>query len=263
MFLFLSKLIPLFLYPLGAVSLLLIAALILWWVNSKWTPIPIAIALVALLLTTNGWANHWLLQSLEWQNIPKTELPNADAIVVLGGGTRSQAYPRPDVDFTDAGDRVWYGATLYHAKKAPKIIVSGGRVGWKGAGDPESKDLTKLLVTMGVPIADIIPEGDSLNTRENAVNVQKILQQQNFNSILLVTSALHMPRAIAIFKHLGIKAIAAPTDYRVSQLELDEPNSQTEAAILNFLPDEERFFHTTQAIKEYIGLVVYKLRGWL
>lgn len=263
MFLFLSKLIPLFLYPLGAVSLLLVVALGLWWINSKWTPIPIAIALVAIFLTSNAWTSHWLVQSLEWQNLPKTELPTADAIVVLGGGTRSKAYPRPDVDFTDAGDRVWYGATLYHAHKAPKIIVSGGRVAWRGAGDPESSDLTKLLVTMGVPMIDIIPEGDSLNTRENAVNVQKIIQKQHFKSILLVTSAMHMPRSMAIFQRLGIKTTAAPTDYRISQLELDEPNRQTESVILSFLPNEENFIHTTQAIKEYIGTMVYKLRGWL
>jgi uncharacterized SAM-binding protein YcdF (DUF218 family) len=118
-------------------------------------------------------------------------------------------------------------------------------------------------VTMGVPSTDIIPESESLNTRENAVNVQKILQQENFKTILLVTSAMHMPRALAIFQHLGIKAIAAPTDYRMSQLEIDEPNRQPESAIISFLPDEERFVHTTQAIKEYIGLIVYKLRGWL
>jgi uncharacterized SAM-binding protein YcdF (DUF218 family) len=263
MFLFLSKLIPIFLYPLGAASLLLLIALILWWVNSKWTPIPIAATLIILFLTSNAWTSHWLVQSLEWQNIPKTELPTADAIVVLGGGTRSKAYPRPDVDFTDAGDRVWYGGTLYHAGKAPKIIVSGGRVAWRGKGDPEAKDLTKLLTTMGVPSADIIPEGDSYNTHDNAVNVKKILQEQNFKTILLVTSAMHMPRSIAIFKHLGMNAIAAPTDYRISQLEIDEPNGQTKSAILSFLPDEERFVHTTQAIKEYIGLLVYKLRGWL
>jgi uncharacterized SAM-binding protein YcdF (DUF218 family) len=263
MFLFLSKLIPLFIYPLGAVSLLLLIALVLWWIKSKWTPAPIAIALIILFLSSNAWTSHWLVQSLEWQNIPKTELPSADAIVVLGGGTRSQAYPRPDVDFTDAGDRVWYGATLYHAGKAPKIIVSGGRIDWRGAGKPESEDLTKLLIAMGVPSTDVIPEGESLNTHENAINVQKILQQENFKTILLVTSAMHMPRALAIFQHLGIKVIAAPTDYRMSQLEIDEPNRQTESVIISFLPDEERFVHTTQAIKEYIGLLVYKLRGWL
>ncbi len=263
MFLFLSKLIPLLIYPLNVVCLLLITALILWWIKSKWTPLIIAAAFVIILLSSNGWTSNWLVQSLEWQNIPTGELPNADAIVVLGGGTRSQAYPRPDVDLTDAGDRVWYGGTLYRAGKAPKIIVSGGRISWRGAGKPESQDLTKLLVAMGVPETDIIPEGDSYNTRDNAVNVNKILKEQNFKSILLVTSAMHMPRSLAIFKNLGINAIAAPTDYHISQLEIDEPNRQNESAILSLIPDAENLDQTTNAIKEYIGIVVYKLRGWL
>lgn len=247
---------------MGMTCLLLSVALILLWIKSKWTPVAIGLALAVLLLSGNTWTSNWLAQSLEWQNIPQTELPTADAIVVLGGGIRPQAYPRPDVDFADAGDRVWYGASLYRAGKAPKIIVSGGRIAWKGGGNPESEDLTKLLITMGVPEVDIIPESNSLNTRENAVNVQKILKAENFKSILLVTSAIHMPRSMAIFRRLGIQAIAAPTDYRISQLELDQPNRQTEAAILSFIPNEECFFLTTQAIREYIGLYVYKLRGW-
>jgi uncharacterized SAM-binding protein YcdF (DUF218 family) len=263
MFLFLSKLIPLFFYPIGAACLLLTVALGLWWINSKWTPAAVGAALIILFISGNTWFSNWLAQSLEWQNIPKTELPTADAIVILGGATRSQTYPRPDVDFTDAGDRVWYGATLYREGKAPKIIVSGGRITWKGAGKPEADDMTKLLVTLGVPQLDIIPEGNSFNTRDNAVNVQQILQAQNFKTILLVTSAIHMPRSMAIFKHLGINAIAAPTDYRVAQSELDEPNLQTEAAILSFFPNEESFSMTTQSIREYIGIFVYKLRGWL
>jgi uncharacterized SAM-binding protein YcdF (DUF218 family) len=68
---------------------------------------------------------------------------------------------------------------------------------------------------------------------------------------------------MAIFKHQGIKAIAAPTDYRISKLELDEPNHQTESAILALLPSAHRFAETSQALREYIGLAVYKLRGWL
>ncbi len=263
MFLFLSKLLPTFIYPLGAVSLLLVVALGFWVLKSRWTPVPIVAALIILLLSSNAWTSNWLVQSLEWQNIPKGELPTADAIVVLGGGTRSQAYPRPDVDFSDAGDRVWYGASLYQSGKAPKIIVTGGRVAWRGAGDPESADLTKLLVVMGVPPADIIPEGESYNTYENAVNVKKILVAEHFNKILLVTSAMHMPRSLAIFRHQGIDTIAAPTDYRISELEATEPNRQQESIILGLLPNEERFYHTTQAIKEYIGLWVYKLKGWI
>ncbi|PSB41835.1 YdcF family protein, partial [Chamaesiphon polymorphus] len=124
-------------------------------------------------------------------------------------------------------------------------------------------DMTKLLVAMGVPQQDIIPEANSFNTRDNAVNVRQILQAQNFKTILLVTSAMHMPRSMAIFKRLGINAIAAPTDYRISQLELEQPNLQTEAAILSFIPSEDYLSLTTQAIREYIGIVVYKLRGWL
>jgi uncharacterized SAM-binding protein YcdF (DUF218 family) len=263
MFLFISKLVPLFFYPLGASCLLLIAALVLWWINSKWTPVAIVAALIILFLSSNAWTTNWLAQSLEWQNISATELPTADAIVILGGGTRSQAYPRPDVDFSDAGDRVWYGATLYRAGKAPKIIVSGGRIAWKGGGTPEAEDLTKLLIAMGIPQLDIIPESNSFNTRDNAVNVQKILKERDFKRILLVTSAMHMPRSMAIFKRIGINAIAAPTDYRISQLEIDEPNRQTESAILSFLPNDECLSLTTQAIREYIGIFIYKLRGWL
>jgi uncharacterized SAM-binding protein YcdF (DUF218 family) len=263
MFLFLSKLIPLFFYPMGATCFVLIVALGLWWINSRLTPTAICTALIILFLSGNTWVSMFLAQSLEWQNIVKTELPTADAIVILGGGTKSQAYPRPDVDFADAGDRVWYGANLYHAKKAPKIIVSGGRLAWMGSGSPESEDLTKLLVKMGVPTVDIIPEGYSFNTHDNAVNVQKILQAQDFKTILLVTSAMHMPRSMAIFKHLGINAIAAPTDYHISQLELDQPNRQNESIILSFMPTEEYFSLTTQAIREYIGIWVYKLKGWL
>jgi uncharacterized SAM-binding protein YcdF (DUF218 family) len=263
MFLFLSKLIPLFFYPLGAACLLLVIALGLWWINSKLTPAFIAAALMILFISGNPWFSNWLAQSLEWQYLTKTELPTADAIVVLGGGIRSQAYPRPDADFSDAGDRVWYGATLYKQKKAPKIIVSGGAIAWKGGGNPESEDLTSLLTRMGVPAENIIQESESYNTRDNAVYVKKILKAQNFKTILLVTSAMHMPRSMAIFKHLGIKAIAAPTDYHISQLELDEPNRQTESIILGFLPNEEKFWLTTQAIREYIGIFVYKLKGWL
>ncbi|WP_310417127.1 YdcF family protein [Chamaesiphon sp. OTE_8_metabat_110] len=263
MFLFISKLLPLFFYPLGATCFCLLVAIGLWWINSKWTPAAMVAALTILLLSSNAWTSNWLAQSLEWRNIPKTELPTADAIVILGGATRSQAYPRPDVDFADAGDRVWYGATLYRAGKAPKIIVSGGRIAWKGGGTPEAEDLTKLLITMGVPKSDIIPESNSFNTRDNAVNVQQILKERNFKRILLVTSALHMPRSMAIFKRIGIDAIAAPTDYRVSQLEIDEPNSRAEATILSFLPSEDCLSLTTQAIREYIGIVVYTLRGWI
>jgi uncharacterized SAM-binding protein YcdF (DUF218 family) len=261
-FLFLSKLIPLFIYPLGLACILLIIALIVAWKYPRWTSIPIATALIVLLLGGNGWITNWLVQSLEWQNLPQN-LPNADAIVILGGATRSAHPPRPMADVTEQGDRIIYGLKLYQEGKAPIIIASGGRVEWRGGGQPESEDMQQLLELMGVPSNAIIQEPNSLNTYENAVNVSKILADKGIKKILLVTSAMHIPRSLLIFKHQGIEAIAAPTDFLVSQQELAEINSTTEAVILNLLPDVNRMDKTTKAMKEYIGTFIYWLKGWL
>lgn len=263
MFLFLSKLLPLFFYPLGVVCWLLVVALVMWWKRSRFVPIPVATALLVLLLSSNTWVANSLVQSLEWQQIPKGALPTADAIVVLGGATKSKFPPRPSVDLSEAGDRVLYGAQLYREGKAPLIIASGGRIDWRGGGAAESADMAEILKSLGVPDAAILQDPTSLNTYQNAVNVRQILKQQGIRRILLVTSAMHMPRSLRIFQRLGIETIPAPTDFLVTQQELAEPNSSILASLLNIVPDADRLGMTTRAIKEYVGTVIYRLRGWL
>jgi uncharacterized SAM-binding protein YcdF (DUF218 family) len=263
MFLFLSKLLPLFLYPLGLACILLVVALVMWWRRSRWVPFPISLALMVLLLASNNWVANGLVKSLEWQQLPPKTLPTADAIVILGGATKSAFPPRPGVDLSEAGDRVLYGAQLYREGKAPIVISSGGRIGWRGGGPSESADMAQILKTVGVPSSAILQDPTSLNTHENAVNVKKIIQQRGIRRILLVTSAMHMPRSLRIFQRQGIDAIPAPTDFLVSQQEIEEPNSSPQAIILSLMPDTDRLDRTTRAIKEYIGMVVYRLRGWL
>lgn len=263
MFLFLSKLLPLFLYPLGLACLLLIAALIVWWRRPRWTPVPIFLALVVLLGASNGWVSNEIVRSLEWQYIPKAELPKADAIVLLGGSLRPAAKPRQTVEVSEQGDRALYAAYLYRQQKAPLIIASGGRIAWRGSGPPEAADTVQFLAEIGVPTSAILQEPDSLNTYENAANVKKILKERNLERVLLVTSAIHMPRSLRIFRHQGIDAIAAPTDFLVTENFLQEPNNTPEAMLLNLIPDVDRLGRTTKALKEYIGTVVYRLRGWL
>ncbi|MGL5877118.1 MAG: YdcF family protein [Xenococcaceae cyanobacterium] len=264
-FLFFSKLLPLFLYPLGFTCLLLAIALFLSLrrKRSRWLPLPIFLALLVLWLSGNAWTTNYLVKSLEWQNLPPTEIPTADAIVLLGGATRSPEEPRQMPEVLEAGDRVIYAAKLYKDNKAPTIVISGGRIEWKGGGAPESTDIARLLEFMGVPTDAIVEEPDSLNTYENAVNVSKILQQKKIDRVLLVTSAIHMPRSLLIFKHQGIEAIPAPTDFLISKQELSELGSTNEGRILYLLPDTEKLHQTTQALKEYIGLLVYRLKGWL
>ena len=125
-FLFLSKLLPLFVYPLGLVCILLVIALFLSFKRSKSNFVPILLALVILLTTGNTRVSNSLLKSLEWQYLPEQELPTADAIVVLGGSTNSVAYPRILPDLNEHGDRVIYAAKLYKDGKAPLILLSGG-----------------------------------------------------------------------------------------------------------------------------------------
>ena len=129
--LFLSKLLPLFLYPLGLACVLLIVALLLSWKRSRWVPVPAALALVVLWVGSNGWVSDFLVHSSESQNIPAA-IPTAEAIVLLGGATKSAEPPRPMVDVNEQGDRVLYGAKLYRDGKAPLIVASGGRIGLIG-----------------------------------------------------------------------------------------------------------------------------------
>ncbi|MEE3716352.1 YdcF family protein [Tumidithrix elongata RA019] len=270
----LSKILPLFLAPLGLISILLGAALISLWcdrrklkralgfVSRKPSRIPmicVGMALVVLLVSSNEAFANTLMRSLEWQNLPPVELPKADAIVVLGGGTKPLIAPRPWYEVNEAGDRIIHGSRLWKQGKAPWLIVSGGRAEWYGeGGNPESQDMSEIAQLLGVPASAILQDSTSLNTRENAVNVQQILQSRKINRILLVTSALHMPRSLAIFKRLGIEAIAAPTDFWV----VNNTNEKGWTAILDFLPNAEALRKTNNALREIVGLWTYTILGW-
>ena len=263
MFLFLSKLLPLFIYPLGFTSLMLVIALFSFWKRPRLAAIAIFIALLAILLPSNPWVANGLVRSLESQYVPTT-IPIADAIVVLGGAVKPQVAPRPWIDVTEAGDRPIYGAQLYLQGKAPLVILSGGRIDWQGGnGSSEAADMAKLVEALGVPTNIILQDPTSLTTRENAVNVKKIMQDRGIQKILLVTSAIHMPRSMAIFKKLGVEAIATPTDFLVSNQELKELQGTPQAAILNLFPDSGNMDRFTRALKEYLGLIIYRLRGWV
>ncbi|MGF1514853.1 MAG: YdcF family protein [Elainellaceae cyanobacterium] len=261
MFLFLSKLLPTLIYPVGLAGLLLGAGLAIIWWRPRLSVIPFALALIVLLVPSSGWVSDGLVQSLEWRYRPAQALPNVDAIVVLGGALRPPLPPRPWIDVMESGDRILHGVRLYKQARAPKIIFSGGRIAWEGVAEPESADMATLAEALGVPRADILQEPDSLNTRQNAVNVQQLMAQEGMAQILLVTSAIHMPRALAVFRRLGIDAAAAPTDFLITNEGAATPSA--EAKILKTLPTAQHLYNFTRAMKEYVGLVIYKLRGWV
>lgn len=201
--------------------------------------------------------SSYLIASLERQYlpVPVPESPTADAIVVLGGTVGAAEYPRIEVDITRRSDRVLHAARLYQAQKAPIIIATGGSIKWMSGKNHEAIAIRRLLEELGVPANAILNEVESLNTYQNAINTKRLLTKHGSKDILLVTSASHMPRALATFRTMGIKTIPSPTDYTV----IDREN----LSIFDFLPDSEALTGTTQAIKEYLGLIVYRWRGWI
>lgn len=126
-----------------------------------------------------------------------------------------------------------------------------------------SESMSELIELMGVPKSAVIQESSSANTYENAVDVKAILEARKLHKVLLVTSALHMSRALALFKHQGIDAIAAPCDFSSSALAWEANTSSWQALATGLIPDVANLTSTTKSIKEMVGIAVYRLMGLL
>ena len=262
-FLFLSKLLPLFIYPLGFSCLLLLISLWLGWRRSRWSIVPILTAFLVLFTAGNVRVSNRLITSLERQYTPYENMPQAEAIVVLGGATRNDEPPRIMPDMSDRGDRLLYAAKLYQDGAAPLILLTGGRIEWFKGNSSEAESMATILEIMGVPRQAMLLESRSLNTYENAVYTKEILDRRQIKRFLLVTSAAHMPRSVRIFEKQGLNPVPAPTDFLISDRNLIESTFTAESRILSFFPNTESLDRTTQAIKEYIGTFIYRLRGWI
>jgi uncharacterized SAM-binding protein YcdF (DUF218 family) len=268
MFYILSKFLPLLIYPIGLACVLLGVAL---WLRRrpKWRTALIATALAVLWLGSNRIVAMFLTRSLEGRYLPSAELRayevRADAIVVLGGATRTGVFPRSSSEINEAGDRLLYAARLYRQGVAPYLLLSGGRARIvETPSVPEAEGMAEILVEIGVPREAIWLETASRNTHENAVQSLAILQAQSVERIVLVTSASHMPRAVAVFAQTGLEVIPAATDFQVVQEDWAFYTRLNPLVQLNnLLPRAADLERTTRALKEYVGMVMYRLQGWL
>lgn len=257
MFLFLSKTLPVFVYPLG-LSLLLLAVASALRRRPAWTRALCVSAFFLLFLFSVGAVSQRLMRSLESQylQVPLQSVPRAQAIVVLGGGTSvDPEIPGEPPQLGGASDRLLYAARLFRAGKAPFILFSGGAVPLvTSRSEPEGDAAVRLLEEWAVPGQAILLEQRSRNTRENALFSRQILDPRGVSRILLVTSAFHMPRASAVFRKLGFQVIPAPTDFQAK----DE-----DGALPHILPDAGSLAESQLALKEWLGFLVYRLRGWV
>jgi uncharacterized SAM-binding protein YcdF (DUF218 family) len=256
--LFLTKLLPILVYPVGATVWLTLLGTVLMLLGYRKTGGSIAVfaALLLWACSTPIVAEH-VAGALERQYPARSmaETATADVAIVLGGGVRPPTPPRLDADLADAGDRVVHAARLYRAGKVKRILITGGNIPWIPGTKPEAISIREFLVEFGVPDAAISVASASRNTHENALEIKGLMTAVPFESALLVTSAFHMPRALATFQKLGIPVTDSSTDVRVID--------KVERPIFDWLPDSQYLDLTTMAVKEWVGYAVYALRGYL
>jgi uncharacterized SAM-binding protein YcdF (DUF218 family) len=253
-----QKILSLLVYPLTQGLLIFCLAglflLLKWRRASLFT---LLFGLLWLVVWSLPVVSDWFQEKLEAQYPPVrvSSLPQADAIVVLGGCVE----PVPDEyafpNLTSAGDRPLMGARLYHAHKAPRIVISAGAVPWSVASETESVAMQRILVELAVPEKDILLESNSASTYENAIESYKLLRAEGKTTILLVTSAWHMKRAKAVFEQVGFDVIPVATDYESLRTQ---PYS-----VIDWLPSAKALERSTRTLKEFVGLWVYQRRGWL
>ena len=209
--------------------------------NGPWKAM-LFLTIVFYLFTTNFLANALTLP-LETQ-YQQTKYPMGDVIVVLGAGSIGGV---PDLNgegvLSAVGtSRLMTGARLQRKLNIP-ILVSGGRVFADGA--VEANIAQRELLDLGIASDMAYAENQSRNTEEMAENIKRVCANKGWEKIILVTSAINMPRAIKYFNKEGLSYEAIPCEYRASRID--------KITWDDFLPSGLAVSKSSSAIKEYLG----------
>ena len=250
----LSKFLPQLVYPFNLALLLLLAALLLIIFGRRRSGVfTVFVAFVILVVCASPLPLVLYRQhELRYPPVPISSSPTADVIVLLGGDVGLPVPPRTESQLH--GNRLLHAFRLFEASKAPLILVTGGNVFPQEGLSAEATYSKAILAGWGVPDDAILTESKSRNTRQNALYSHQILSAQGIDRILLVTSAFHMPRAAAVFRHAGFEVMPSPssvsvTDYRRPKL-------------LDWWPSLGNLGKAQALMRERLGIFVYRLRGW-
>jgi uncharacterized SAM-binding protein YcdF (DUF218 family) len=126
---------------------------------------------------------------------------------------------------------------------------------WQTELPPEADSMRALLIDLGVPDEAIVLEVESNNTWGNCKYSKGLLEERGATEVLLVTSAIHMRRALATCRTAGLAVRPAPTDYWVA--------AEGEHNWLDLAPQPLALLYTHLALREWLGFWVYQRRGWI
>ncbi len=255
MFFIISKIISFLVHPF---SWILIAVAIGFFVkNTKlkkrffWT------AAIATLFFSNTVIFSEFVRIYEPKGTPLEETKHYDVGIVLGGMAEYDNNLKR-ISLRRGADRMWQAMRLYADGKVKKLMIVGANGTITDTGLNEALQFKECLLEFGVPESDIIIEDESKNTHQNAVEAKKVLNNYpTLSSYLLITSALHMPRAKACFKKAGFtKFDTFTTDHYTGETRgysLEQfivPNASN-------MNDWAKFNH------EWVGYFTYWLMGYV
>ena len=216
--------------------------------------IALAVASIGFLLLAVAPIGPGMLLVLE-QRFPRpSALPDRiDGILVLGGAVDQRlSLSYGETVFGSSVARVLAGVALARRHPEAKLALIGGEGDFFPVGFAESRATSSFVVEEGIPPARIVLEEQSRSTHENAVYAKDLIRPKPAEKWILVTSAYHMPRAVACFRAVDWQVIPYPVDFRV------DPRTGLRANF-NLL---EGLSAATVAGKEWAGLVGYRLMGW-
>lgn len=240
-----SKIATALISPLGTVLVLGVVAVLFGGLRRRCGALWLGVvALFWLWIWSLPVASLWLRGVVEesYPPVAASQLPLAAAIVVLGGSIVPPDRRYASADLTEAVDRLRFTAQLYHAGKAPWVVLSGGS-DREVSLTSEAAAMRLFLRELGVPDSAMVLEEASRTTRENARFTDVVLRERGIERILLVTSALHMRRALGLFEAEGIEVVPAPTDHEARAV----------ARWQQWLPDAGALEGSGRAMKEWVG----------
>ncbi|WP_215224809.1 YdcF family protein [Echinicola shivajiensis] len=256
MFFYLAQFLTFLAMPLTIVILLLITG---YFLRRKAIGKTLSIAgIILLLFFSNQFISNAVMSSWEPDFEPIADLPEYELGIVLTGVTNLDKTAYDRTFFNKGADRATHAMQLYKMGKIKHILITGGQGLNPTNSNTEAQLLADFMIFAGVPSKDIIIENKAVNTRQNALFAKELLVNSDFgidNEHLLITSAFHMSRAKACFDKVGIKTKAFPVDYYSHDMKL------TFKSLFTPVPEGIVIWH--KLFKEWIGIVVYKLVGYI
>ncbi len=196
----------------------------------------------------------WLIDTLEkpYLNILLDDNATADAVVVLGGYTSGGDEELTGIDANDSFDRILTAIELIREGRADRLYVGGGMTGTGENKKSEHSVIEPWIKRWDLTDVPVDTLGDAGNTYGESQAVKKLMDDNGWSKIFLVTSASHMPRSQAVFESSGVKVIPVACDFKSIPLSR-----------WTFFPSSWRLDKLRVFLIEKAGWLYYRTKGWI